>query len=185
MQCKSLWIKASAKWINVNVNTRWTHLWYSGFLLISLSGRPSSSSSCSIGSTVTGLGKLSLGKADFSKPTTINTHFNKMKAADTHTVRRKAPSPQRSRAFLAEGLLANSTMPFPVGLPRSSTMTMARSIGPNMAKASSRSSLDTNWGRFLTVSTAPWVAERTRIWRPRNTVSSSSAFAMSARVFVS
>lgn len=105
--------------------------------------------------------------------------------SDTNEVRRKAPSEQRSRAFRADGLLANSTMPFPVGRPRSSTITMARSMGPNMEKASSRSSLDTNWGRFFTESEAPCVAKRTRICRPRNIMSSSSALAMSARVFVS
>lgn len=48
-----------------------------------------------------------------------------------YVVSSSAPSLQRSRAFLAPALLANSTMPFPVVRPRSSVITTARSTGPN------------------------------------------------------
>lgn len=46
-------------------------------------------------------------------------------------------------ALVAEDFLANSTIPRPVDLPRSSAITTARSTGPNLAKALSNSSLDT------------------------------------------
>lgn len=61
----------------------------------------------------------------------------------TYVVSKKTPSLHLSNAFLAAGLEANSTMPFPVDLPRSSTITTALSIGPNWLKASSNSSLET------------------------------------------
>ena len=103
----------------------------------------------------------------------------------TYTVSRKAPSAQRSSAFLAGGLAVNSTMPFPVGRPRSSTMTMARSTWPNMEKASSSSSLEMFCGRLRTDRAEPCVAKRTRSCRPLKGASSSSARAISARVRVS
>lgn len=52
-----------------------------------------------------------------------------------YVVSSMAPSVQRSRALRAATLFANSTMPFPVGRPRSSVTTMARSTGPNCEKA--------------------------------------------------
>lgn len=47
----------------------------------------------------------------------------------------RAPSVQRSKALRADALLANSTRPFPVGRPRSSVTTTARSTGPNWENA--------------------------------------------------
>lgn len=46
-----------------------------------------------------------------------------------------APSVQRSRALRAAALFANSTRPLPVGRPRSSVTTIARSTGPNWENA--------------------------------------------------
>lgn len=103
-------------------------------------------------------------------------HFN-----CTYAVRRKTPSLHRSRAFLAAGLEANSTIPLPVERPRSSTMTTALSTIPNCEKASSRSSLETNGDRFFTDKAAECVANRTRRGLPFIGMSSNSAFAISAR----
>ena len=103
----------------------------------------------------------------------------------THVVSRKEPSLHLSRAFRAAGFPENSTMPFPEGLPRSSTMTTALSTWPNTEKASSSSSLDTYWGRFRTVRDALWQAKRTRSCFPRSGMLSSSTLAISARVRVS
>lgn len=97
-------------------------------------------------------------------------------------VSKRAPSAQRSRAFRAAGLLANSTMPLPVGLPRSSTTTTALSTGPNCENACSRSSLVTTGERFRTVRAAPCVANRMRIGLFLSTVPSNSALAISASV---
>lgn len=99
---------------------------------------------------------------------------------NTYAVRRKTPSLHRSRAFLAAGLEANSTIPLPVERPRSSTMTMALSTIPNCEKASSRSSLETNGERFFTDKAAECVANRTRRGLLFIGVSSNSAFAISA-----
>lgn len=103
----------------------------------------------------------------------------------TYVVSRKDPSLHLSSAFLAAGFPENSTMPFPEDRPLSSTITTALSTWPNTEKASSRSSLDTNWGRFLTVSEALWQAKRTRSCFPRRGMLSSSTLAISARVRVS
>lgn len=99
---------------------------------------------------------------------------------NTYVVRRKTPSLQRSKAFLAAGLEANSTIPLPVGRPRSSTMTMDRSTIPNCEKASSRSSFETNGDRFFTDKAAECVANRTRRGLLLIGLSSNSAFAISA-----
>lgn len=98
-----------------------------------------------------------------------------------YVVRRKTPSLQRSRAFLAAVLEANSTIPLPVERPRSSTTTIDLSISPNCEKASSRSSLETYGDRFFTDRAAECVANRTRKGLPRIGVSSISVFAISAR----
>lgn len=98
----------------------------------------------------------------------------------TNAVRRKTPSLHRSRAFLAAGLEANSTIPLPVERPRSSTMTTALSTIPNCEKASSKSSLETNGDRFFTDNAAACVAKRTRRGLPFIGVSSNSALAISA-----
>lgn len=113
------------------------------------------------------------------------TQLTQRVPACAYVVSKKDPSPHLSRAFLAAGFPENSTMPFPEGRPLSSTMTTALSTWPNMEKASSRSSLDTNCGRFLTVSDALWQAKRTRSCFPRRGMLSSSTFAISARVRVS
>lgn len=99
---------------------------------------------------------------------------------NTYEVSRKTPSLQRSRAFLAAGLEANSTIPLPVERPRSSTITMALSTIPNWEKASSRSSFETKGERFFTDSAAECVAKRTRRGLLLIGVSSNSAFAISA-----
>lgn len=52
-----------------------------------------------------------------------------------YVVSSSAPSVQRSKALRADTLFANSTMPLPVGRPRSSVTTMARSTGPNWENA--------------------------------------------------
>lgn len=123
----------------------------------------------------------------------------------------RAPSVQRSRALRAATLFANSTLPLPVGRPRSSVTTTARSTGPNWENAwgyeagsdlescnkekqlshscssstCSRSSLVTAGSRLRTVSAAPCVAKRILIGRLFTTVPSSSALAISASVRVS
>lgn len=58
-----------------------------------------------------------------------------MACLEAHVVSSSAPSVQRSRALRADALFANSTMPFPVGRPRSSVTTIARSTGPNWENA--------------------------------------------------
>lgn len=100
----------------------------------------------------------------------------------TYVVSKNAPSPHLSRAFRAGGFAANSTKPFPVALPRSSTTTTAFSTGPNWENACSRSSLETTGERFLTVRAAPCVAKRIRRGLLFKMVPSSSAFAISASV---
>lgn len=62
---------------------------------------------------------------------------------NTYVVNKNTPSVHRSNAFRAAGFDANSTMPFPVDLPRSSTITTALSTGPNWENASSSNSLET------------------------------------------
>lgn len=116
---------------------------------------------------------------------TIKPYGIALLAFHTYVVSRKDPSLHLSRAFLAAGFPENSTMPFPEDRPLSSTITTALSTWPNTEKASSRSSLDTNWGRFLTVSDALWHAKRTLSCFPRRGMLSSSTFAISARVRVS
>lgn len=108
-----------------------------------------------------------------------------VKMTSYYIVSKRAPSAQRSKAFRAAGLLANSTIPLPVGRPRSSTTTTARSTGPNCEKACSSSSLDTTGERFRTVSAAPCVAKRIRMGLLPSIVPSSSALAISASVLVS
>ena len=99
---------------------------------------------------------------------------------NTYAVMRKTPSLMRRRAAIAPGLRANSTIPSPVDLPRSSAITMARSISPNIENACSSSSLETNGERNLTRSAAPCVAKRTLRTRPFFSMPSSAAFAFSA-----
>lgn len=121
-----------------------THAWYRGFFCASFSGSPSSSSNCSRGSTTTGRGELECTKQTEHKKKVkivrlkpyLNSSIIMSARADpnyfcTYEVRRKTPSLHRSRAFLAAGLEANSTMPLPVERPRSSTMTTALSTIPN------------------------------------------------------
>lgn len=62
----------------------------------------------------------------------LGSHFS-LKTA--YVVSSSAPSVQRSKALRADTLFANSTMPFPVGRPRSSVTTTARSTGPNWENA--------------------------------------------------
>lgn len=166
-----------------------TYLWYCADFCNNFSERPSSSSNCSVGSTITGLGDL---KGRNKKKKTENPSHILTPAHDvfkrlpiskrTYVVSKRAPSAQRSRAFLAAGLLANSTTPLPVGLPRSSTTTTALSTGPNCENACSRSSLVTTGERFRTVRAAPCVANRMRIGLFLSTVPSNSALAISANV---
>lgn len=62
----------------------------------------------------------------------LGSHFS-LKTA--YVVSSSAPSVQRSKALRADALFANSTMPLPVGRPRSSVTTTARSTGPNWENA--------------------------------------------------
>lgn len=110
------------------------------------------------------------------------TNLTRKKKPVTYVVSKNAPSLHLSRAFLAGGFAANSTKPFPVALPRSSTTTTALSTGPNWEKACSRSSLETTGERFLTVKAAPCVANRIRSGLLFKIVPSSSVFAISASV---
>ena len=98
----------------------------------------------------------------------------------TYDDSKKTPSLIFCRAFCAPGFLANSTIASPVGLPRSSTMTTARSTTPNCAKASAKSSFEHDCGMFLTLKAAPCVAKRTLTVLPLRTIPSSSALAVSA-----
>ena len=104
---------------------------------------------------------------------------------DTYAESRKTPSLILLRADCAPGLRANSTIPSPVALPRSSTITMALSISPNRANAFSSNSFETQGLRYLTRSAAPCVAKRTRSRRPFLKKPSSVAFAFSAFCLVS
>lgn len=105
-----------------------------------------------------------------------NTRFK-----ESYAVSRKTPSLHLSIALRAAGLVANSTMPFPTERPRSSTITTALSTTPNWENASSRSSLETYGDRLRTDNAAEWVAKRTLSGLPFMGLSSSSAFATSAK----
>ena len=164
------------------------------FLAKARSEKPSSSSSCSIGSTTTGRNE---------------------------DVKKKQPSVQRRRAAWAPGFLTNSTTPSRVDWPRSLANTTARSIckendkwvsinqfnrwynlliqkcsyltvlvtsnyltsnqltSPKIEKAFSNNSLVTNGEMFLTRIAALWGAERTRRVRPLRTFPSNSRLAFS------
>ena len=78
----------------------------------------------------------------------------------TYTPIKNTPSEILLSAEFAPGFLTNSTMPSPVDLPLSSTITTHLSRSPNWENDCSRSSFDTYEWRFLTLRAAPWVANR-------------------------
>lgn len=78
---------------------------------------------------MTGQGVLSGVRPNSGHMTTNGQRDKEM--TDAYVVSSSAPAVQRSRALRAAALFANSTMPFPVGRPRSSVTTMDLSTGPN------------------------------------------------------
>ena len=98
----------------------------------------------------------------------------------THEVMINTPSLMRFKAVMAVALRENSTIPSPVGFPRSSTTTTARSISPNILNASASISLEMCGDKYLTRSAAPCAANRTRNGRPRCMCPSIAARAFSA-----
>ena len=98
----------------------------------------------------------------------------------THEVMINTPSLIRFRAVMAFALRANSIIPSPVGFPRSSTTTTARSISPKIPNASDSISLEMCGDRYLTRNAAPCAANRTRNGRPRCMCPSIAARAFSA-----